>query len=344
MIHEYPLDSPEAINPIPYGPPILTPRFDVTPHGAIVAITNIYGTYTWDATTSIDYGTLIPAMYHHLSNTNLTFTASTLTNPTTIVEWYWFFGDGTEASGQVVTHTYQANLSDVICHLRVTDNFGNIGWASLNICLNQPLSYKDVVLSDNPVAYWKLDETTGLIATDQLGANNGTYQGGCILNQPPLADGKAVSMDGINDFISVPSSSTIKPSTAASWEFWAQITGGSSGENRIIHVGTGEVLIERFSNGILVRVAGSGPTGVGAWGAGVTRHIVVTFDNVNIRTYIDAVLVDTTAQAGPITYGAPGLKIGSDGVAHFPAGTIDEVAIYNHVLSLDRIQAHFNAA
>lgn len=44
-------------------------------------------------------------------------------------------------------------------------------------------TYRAAVLADQPVAYWRLDDTD-MIARDQLGTNAGTYSGGCTLSVP----------------------------------------------------------------------------------------------------------------------------------------------------------------
>jgi hypothetical protein len=66
-----------------------------------------------------------------------------------------------------------------------------------------PTCYPDAVLADNPVSYWRLDETSGSTATDSKGANAGTYVNGPTLNQagalPDTINNRAVQLDGVND-------------------------------------------------------------------------------------------------------------------------------------------------
>lgn len=44
-------------------------------------------------------------------------------------------------------------------------------------------AYSDLIISDGPVSYWRLDETGGTNAIDQMGAHNLNYQGTYTLNQ-----------------------------------------------------------------------------------------------------------------------------------------------------------------
>lgn len=47
-----------------------------------------------------------------------------------------------------------------------------------------PDSYESAIVSDNPLAYWPLNETNGSIAYDLVGGYNGTYIGGFTLANP----------------------------------------------------------------------------------------------------------------------------------------------------------------
>jgi hypothetical protein len=52
------------------------------------------------------------------------------------------------------------------------------------------MSYQSIILADNPVAYWPLDETSGTVAHDLSGNGyNGTYEGTYTLGSIPLVAG-----------------------------------------------------------------------------------------------------------------------------------------------------------
>lgn len=51
------------------------------------------------------------------------------------------------------------------------------------------LTYDELVLADNPIAWWKLGETSGTIAADSVGENPGTFQGAYILDHTQLRNG-----------------------------------------------------------------------------------------------------------------------------------------------------------
>src|SRR5215471_5997902 len=68
------------------------------------------------------------------------------------------------------------------------------------------MTYKDQVIADGAIAYWRLDELSGTTAVDIIGGNNGTISGGVTLGQTgALADGnKAMAFDGSSGKIAVP--------------------------------------------------------------------------------------------------------------------------------------------
>lgn len=102
-----------------------------SPQGSEATFSTAYGTYPPAGQT--------PTVYHHAINTLLTFTATIVsgTNTANIVEYYWDFGDGTEASttSNTVTHTYKTATLDTIAHVRTRDANGDEAWASLNMML-----------------------------------------------------------------------------------------------------------------------------------------------------------------------------------------------------------------
>jgi hypothetical protein len=59
------------------------------------------------------------------------------------------------------------------------------------------------ILASRPIAYWPMQETSGTVAHDVSGfGHNGTYVGGCVLNQGgPQTGVKAVSFDGSTGYV-----------------------------------------------------------------------------------------------------------------------------------------------
>jgi predicted alpha-1,2-mannosidase len=73
-----------------------------------------------------------------------------------------------------------------------------------------PGSYAAAVVSENPLAYWPLNETNGPVAWDWVGGNNGTYVGGVTLAQPGVSlagfvlPSYAATFDGASGYVDIP--------------------------------------------------------------------------------------------------------------------------------------------
>lgn len=94
----------------------------------------------------------------------------------------------------------------------------------------------------SPVAHWKLDDGSGLAATDHIGTADGTLADGAAWLTSNAAVGTgAVRFDGINDRITVPSSAAIEPIEALI-TFWVR---GAPGDEPA----AGEVLLEKGAFG-----------------------------------------------------------------------------------------------
>ncbi len=235
-------------------------------------------------------------------------------------------------------------------------------------------AYDAVVLSDTPVAYWRLGESAGTSALDSAGSVVGTYANGVTLGVPGLVAGNtAASFDGVNDVVRIPDSGLInlrnrRQETIEAW-FRADTT-----TNRAVIVEQGGT-----SRGLNMYVEG-GSLYFGGWNtvndpsadtpwasgpafvstpisAGVTYHAVLVYDADAdaLRGYLDGVLVGTVTGIGQLYNHAADTGIGAmnDGTRFVAGpfggagfsfdGTIDEVAIYNAALSASRVAAHHAA-
>src|SRR5690348_5065061 len=78
-------------------------------------------------------------------------------------------------------------------------------------------TYSATVLADHPVAYWRMDDTTGSTMADISGnANNGRYAGIYTLGQPGAIAGggsTAVAFDGQSGAASVMNSPSLQVNT-----------------------------------------------------------------------------------------------------------------------------------
>jgi hypothetical protein len=74
---------------------------------------------------------------------------------------------------------------------------------------------------------------------------------------------------------------------------------------------------------------------VNAW-----THLATTYDGTVLRLFVNGVQVSTRSQTGTIAVSASPLRLGGNSpFGEFFAGRIDEVRIYNRVLTAQQIQA-----
>lgn len=231
--------------------------------------------------------------------------------------------------------------------------------------LGEPQMYRPLVLFDAPVGYWRLDETTGTVATDSsTGAHNGTYTGGFTLAQPgALADGdRATLFDGSSGFVDMGNVGSLAFTGAFSLEAWIKTTAASYA------IIASKTLAASTNDGyVLLMDAGSGPgkirfycvvTGGGtilwdfkttlAYNDGNWHHVVATWNGTTgangVKIFVDGVQVaQATAAAGTPGTPATPFRLGtySDlAIQCFP-GALDDVAAYNFALTSTQVGNHF---
>jgi hypothetical protein len=207
--------------------------------------------------------------------------------------------------------------------------------------------YGQLVLADGPVSHWRLGEPSGAVAIDQRAINPGAYAGAPALGAPGLlagdGDDSAVAFDGVDDYMSVSTSSSLSIDAPLTLEAWIR-PDALAGEQGIVGKDGSYALRLDGSRLVLELTTLAGPqllsTATGAVVAGEPQHVVATYDGEVRSLYLDGVEVETEPLSGVIA-SAGGLSVGSGGgLSGFFDGTIDEVAVYAKALGADRVAAH----
>jgi hypothetical protein len=208
-----------------------------------------------------------------------------------------------------------------------------------------------------PVAAWEFNEGGGLVAIDSVGTNHGALSGGIARVPGRSGAGEALLFNGLDGLVTVPDAAELDLTTAMTLEAWVN----PSTTNELWQ---SVVLKERGTlatpNGLVYSLYGnSGPVGgAGTFvrpnsvssdvgiasadrlGAGEWHHISATFGDGALRLYVDGIEVATQALTGPLPNSGRPLFIGGNVFwGEFFAGTIDDVKIYNRVLSPAEIAA-----
>jgi len=206
------------------------------------------------------------------------------------------------------------------------------------------------------VGWWRFDEGSGEVAKDSSGNGND----GEITNCQWVAGkiGKALKFNGEDAFVEVSHSEVLVPDefTIEAWINPAGLTPAST-DPKILD--RGPMILSKYGGNwkgyILLLEGGSGkpsihidtpeneiaavakePVKVGTW-----YHIAGTYDGKKASIYVNGVL-QNSAEA-EITHDE-GISLFIGKASWFDGGyfqgTIDEVKIYNRVLSADEIKAH----
>jgi hypothetical protein len=222
--------------------------------------------------------------------------------------------------------------------------------------------YAAAVLADNPVAYYRFEETSGTVAHDSSGHGlDATYGANVTLGVAGLAGGgfaaqfDGTTTGGFEHIVHLAATTSLEP-TEISIECWASM---ASQQTNISLVSYGDDITPPYEPWVLFAnaaypqayvVAGDAGVGVGSPTAlqlQTTHYLATTYDGSMLRLFVDGAQVNAVATTGPIgNYDSVnGLGIGSGGSGTRAAfdGVIDEVAIYDTVLSPQRITLHYAA-
>lgn len=206
-------------------------------------------------------------------------------------------------------------------------------------------------------AYWKLDENTGTSAADaSVSGKTGT-----LTNSPTWGAGRigsGVTLDGTNDYIDIGSSSALADNlsrfSVSTWFKTSTTTCPSANCMLISKLSTGSfstgigwALLAEYNYmgqlGFLVQGPTSSDwvakyTDADTYDDGAWHHVLATYDSGTIIMYVDGSTVYTTTNSGG-TIGsisnAVNVRIGADTDGNYFPGTVDEVRIYDRVLSAE---------
>ena len=221
------------------------------------------------------------------------------------------------------------------------------------------LSYRDVVLEDAPLGYWRLGEPP----MSAMGMNEiaqgvpGAYVDSVELGVPGALAGDsntAAGFDGMTASFELGDIFDFVGMAAFSLEAWIRPTSYSGDyqgvfskemydvdgrEGYLLTVRGGEfIAVERWRDGVQTWVGVPSPP------TGSFVHVVATFDGTTMCIYLDVSMSSCVTSDVILADTSAPLLIGHRGApSETFAGVIDEIAIYDHALSSARINAHYAA-
>jgi hypothetical protein len=199
--------------------------------------------------------------------------------------------------------------------------------------------------------WWTGDGNSATTAPDIAGNNPGTVNGG--VTYVPGEVGNAFSFDGNNaSFVNIPDGTSLN-TTTGTWDFWMKTTqtsgfvglvgkhdAGSSLNGITMQMDQGHARVEVKGPGPTLLLTGTTTINNGQW-----HHMALSFQSGGATTlYIDG-HVEATGTAPTFSFNATPLRFGRMLDTFWTAynGQLDEVQIFNRVLSAAEIQGIFNA-
>ena len=223
----------------------------------------------------------------------------------------------------------------------------------------QASRYRDAVLADAPVVYLRLGELSGTVAKAAAGPDGVYSVSGIALGEPGALGGdldRAAPLTDGSGRLTVGEAAAFEGKVPSSIEIWVKAAPTDAGlgflmdhtryegsrDGWVLRSNDDVVAIERWSAGESRSVIAPAVS-KGEW-----HHLVVTYDGLNQRIYVDSVKRGEGGGDLPIPSRESTLTIGhqscSCGGSNSFVGSIDEVAIYDKVLTDARVAAHWAAA
>lgn len=212
--------------------------------------------------------------------------------------------------------------------------------------------YRDAVLADGPVGYWRLGETSGKALDEMSNGGAGVYNGGVTRGVPgALATERdlAAEFDGTDDYVSIPDNNALDVGDSYTLEAWVRRGAVLGTTQRFLHKGAGAPSFGFGGNNKLVLIPGGpGATPLATSTMAITdqawHHVVAAKSGASARIYVDGVDATAPGTNSTSTSNASALNIGrsANGSGYF-SGAIDEVAIYPAPLGRERVETHYRA-
>jgi len=228
----------------------------------------------------------------------------------------------------------------------------------------------DVILENDPLVYYKLNEDSGAIVNNSGTDSNiiGQYFG---VDQEAgelhfSKDSGSVSFDGVDDYINIPNNALINTDPAGYPKRTVELTfNADSTEGRQVLFkagGTGNAFNIYIDDGSIYFVARDasdfGPFDISAEiNANETYHAAFIFDSESssFKGYLNGELVGTGAVTKEMNRHGGAISIGRSsggsfyhdgpqgGTGNFFSGQMSDFALYNDVLTQDDLKARFEA-
>jgi len=220
-----------------------------------------------------------------------------------------------------------------------------------------PSAYRATIIGDGPVAYYRLSDT-GNVAKDEISGHNGTVIGTLSHGPGAIAGDSDGALVGTGQgWIDIAQIYPFTGNATYSIEAWVAPQQSSTLTGVLSrNIATpGNPPVDGYSlysgNGALSPIMGRWLTNnqESASGPGLTpgtfAHVVGTYDGMTLRVYVNGVLVGNGSSTQMLSAPSTDLAIAAtrNGTYGYFVGSLDEIALYDKVLPIERIAAHYAA-
>ncbi len=254
--------------------------------------------------------------------------------------------------------TYPAGTDYSEVQVTAVDGFELLSLDALDL-LDPPTAttYEEVVMHDQPFAYYKLGELGGTAVVPVTGPD-GVYKGSPVLGGPSLLAGDAGTSAEIatGDYGRFPvDDNQFVDADALTLECWVRGSSVSgAGANLMLGPGGTPIFELGWSDPLgsfeFTLLPTSGAVMISALYGGVfddTYHVVGTWNGTNMKLYVNGVLGATGTATARLTTPVSTLFGFLGGIGSGGSFTGDyflsNVAFYEHALSAERVLAHYQA-
>ena len=203
----------------------------------------------------------------------------------------------------------------------------------------------------NPVAHWKLDESTSAVASDAIGRHPGTVRGNPLWRPSGGKIGGALWLDGLGDYVEIAAHSDFDLTERITVAAWILVEAFDKDSQAIVTKGDSAWRIQRNAktNAIefgcntqgrggvsqLRHVLGDTSVNDGRW-----HHVAGTSDGNELCLYVDDVLDASVSSPGRRATNSYNVRIGDNSQAQgrYWKGLIDDVRIYDVALNQSQIR------
>jgi len=205
-----------------------------------------------------------------------------------------------------------------------------------------------------PVAWWKLDESSGATAASVAGTN----LTGQLHGQPRWAPDQgrlqgALEFDGARNWIECADSRDVNPGERLSVALWFKARAGGKGGDTLVAKGSAWQLLHRTGGKPEVELALVGPQPTGknkgtppraacpAPTDGQWHHLAGVYDGTKAVLYLDGVDKATAPVSGPIAWNNLPVTFAENAAhrGHRWSGWLDDARLYARALSAEEVKA-----